>query len=323
MGDQGIRGHREHVRVVGDDVADVRRGTADALRTTRGGALVRPDGHVDRGDRLPYDPIVAEDDVAMPVHAERRGGGLVPDEGRERAAAATVVLVLGRRLNLLPDGQLGGRAFGRVVDAERHAGVPGHGPEVHHGELRERIGSECPAQDLGRAHARLIEEAVDHPAVQRQDAGRILAQEVLADADLAEVLRVVGDRAPVARPIDARVAQRLRGLESERIGQLDAALPLGEAIRAAWVVPGRVLHEADGRVEREPCVQVGGPEERLAVRVVVVAPLADLRDLERLSRRRLATLRARVDGRESDVACRIARHHARRIRGIDHRRDDG
>src|SRR4029453_4633154 len=73
-------------------------------------------------------------------------------------------------------------------------------------------------------------------------------------------------------------------LGPEWVRQLDAAKALGEAIGAARVVAGRVIHEANARVEREPRVQVGSPEERQAVGIVVVAALTVLSALKGFAR---------------------------------------
>jgi hypothetical protein len=137
-----------------------------------------------------------------------RRGVLVGHEAGEAALAAAVVGLLRGFLDLVPHLHLGPGAQLRVVVANREVGVLADRAEVREGELGERVGGEALAEDRVQGAQRLVEEAVDHPALHRHALGQVLAEKVLAEAHHAEVLGVVGHGAPVQRLVDAAGAAR-------------------------------------------------------------------------------------------------------------------
>src|SRR6185369_7533515 len=105
---------------------------ADALRVERVPEALRHAARerVQMRERDRRHVVVPEDDVPVPVAAERARRVLVPDEAREGARGGAIVGFLGRRLDVLPYRyrvrvavDAGGRAEierrGRVRDAER------------------------------------------------------------------------------------------------------------------------------------------------------------------------------------------------------------
>ena len=220
MVDLGARRHRPHPRLV-------RHGGDQGVDRLLGGVGVDHHRHVESVDRLLDHAVVAEDHVAVPVVEQGRRGVLVGHEAGEAALAAAVVGLLGGLLDLVPHLHLGLGAQLRVVVAHREVGVLADRAEVRDGELGERVGGEGLAEDRVQGPQRLVEEAVEHPALHRQALGQVLAEEVLAETHHAEVLGVVGHGAPVERLVDAGRAARAAA------GGL--ASPGRCSWRAAWV----------------------------------------------------------------------------------------
>ena len=222
-------------------------------------------GQVDRGDGPLDHLVVAEDDVAMPVRSRRRRGILVGDKAGERAVLGAVVGFLGRGLHLRPHRKLGGVTVTAPGFAQGQARVAARRRDVRHAQDRESAGSRVAHERGDRCGLRVPVEAVQQATLQRQAAGRVRSEKILADADLAEQLRMVGDRPEIERHVDLDLA----GLLPQRAGQDQAALTLGELVD----VPGPGLDEADAPVERQPRVEMGRAEERLSEDLVAGATL--------------------------------------------------
>jgi hypothetical protein len=268
----------------------------------------------------------------VPVVEQGRRGVLVGHEAGEAALAAAVVGLLGGLLDLVPHLHLGPGAQLRVVVAHREVGVLADRAEVHDGELGERVGGEGLAEARVQGPQRLVEEAVEHPALHRHALGQVLSADVLAEAHHAEVLGVVGHGAPVQRLVDAGCAARAAagglgrrvvaagappGLQARRLGNADRRLALGEAVGAAGIVAARVVDEADAGVEGQAGVQVRGAEESVALRVVVAAPGPVLGDLERRPHRRVRRLCAVGEaqrGEDQGAGCCQTRDKAHSLR---------
>ena len=211
-------------------------------------------------------PLVAEDDVAVEVAAERARGVLVADEAGERARGGPVVGLLGRRLDVPPHRDGGGGAVDAGLGAERKMrGVEGgDAGRIEPGDGRP----ELLVEGLRRA-----EDLALIAVVHRRAWG-------VAHPDLAEPLGVVGDGGEVERAVDPAAPR----LQLVVVGERDGGAG-GEAVRVL---------RADARAEdvgvgREAGVDVEVAEEGLAEEVEARAGLARLGPLP--GRRRRAPAR--------------------------------
>ena len=93
---------------------------------------VRLTRQVDRCNRTRHHPVVAEDNVAMPVLPQRRRGHLVGNEACERAARGAIVGFLSHLLYLVPHPLLARNAVSLAGQAHRQAGVEAARPVVWH-----------------------------------------------------------------------------------------------------------------------------------------------------------------------------------------------
>ncbi len=218
--------------------------------------------HVARRQRR--DDGVPEDDVPVKVVAAGLAAPLVGDEGRERAGGRAVVELLGRRLRVLPDE----RRLREAVDAVGSA--PGESLRRVHVAVREQERDHRERRQQARERRQRRGELI----ASRDTVARVVARKPgrEADLDLAELLRVVGDRSEVERPAELRGARRhALGVVRREADRLALREPVGAA---------RVLARAgEDRVRRVGGVHVRVPEVRLAELLEARAGLARFRPL--------------------------------------------
>ena len=243
------------VRVVGDDQRVAARAGVEALGLDgRPDALRQAAGEgFQMARRECRHVVVAEDDVAVHVAADRAGGVLVADEGGEGARRGAIVGLLGRGLDLVPDRN--GR--GVAVDAWKRAEA----------ERRRRIrdaGGEQPGdrglEPVAQVRLGAAEDGAQRIVEHQRARGR-------AQIDLAVELRVVGDGREVEGTIDGMRHARLGfGV----VGQPELAPTPREIVRVARSDAG----SRDVGVGRVAGVDVQVAEERLTKRIGAIARLA-------------------------------------------------
>ncbi len=203
---------------------------------------------------------VPEDDVAMQVVAAEVVGPFVCRERGEAARRGPVVELLGGVELVLPDERRLRLAIHRVgiADAETHR-VGALDRELKRDDDERQRGV-----DAGGRARELV--------AQRLAVGIVVAREagVQAGADLAEPLRVIGDRGEVERPAQLREARRQVG----RVVGWQADL---RAFREHVGVARRRPDTDERGVAGEARVDVRLPEERRPQRIVARAVRARFR----------------------------------------------